>query len=170
LLTHVIARIAPQVTRVAVNTNSEVARFAAFRLPLFADSLPDRPGPLAGVLAAMEWATNVGAARVLTVPADAPFLPADLVLRFDEELAERSEAIAVAASGGRSHFVIASWPATLTAPLRAALERGERKVEAFQRGYTCVVPSWDVAGGDPFFNVNTPEDLRAAEAILAATR
>ena len=166
LLAHVIARIAPQVSGLAVNANGEPARFVAFGLPVIGDSVPGRPGPLAGVLAAMEWAAAAGAARVVTVPADAPFLPADLVARLDAALGGR-EAIAVAASGGRTHFVVASWPVALAGDLRAALGRGERKVETFQDRYACVRASWDVADGDPFFNVNTPDDLRAAEAVLA---
>ncbi|HKM62211.1 MAG TPA: molybdenum cofactor guanylyltransferase MobA [Acidisphaera sp.] len=165
LLAHVIARLAPQVSVLAVNANGEPARFAAFGLPVIGDNVPDRPGPLAGVLAAMEWAAAAGAVRVLTVPADAPFLPADLASRFDLALAGR-EAIAIAASGGRTHFVAASWPVALASDLRAALGRGERKVETFQDRYTRVMASWDVANGDPFFNVNTPDDLRTAAARL----
>jgi molybdopterin-guanine dinucleotide biosynthesis protein A len=161
LIAHVIDRIAPQVARLAINANSALADYAALGLPVVADTLPDRPGPLAGVLAGLE---GVGeAAWLLSVPCDAPLLPHDLVARL---LAAAGTAeVACAASGGRLHPVCALWRPALAPALRAALAEGRHGVEAFVRGRRFAVA--DFAGEpDPFLNVNTPEDLaRAAQRL-----
>ena len=167
LLAHVIERMAAQVPGLALNANGDPARFSAFGLPVIADALPDRPGPLAGVLAGMEWAGASRADRVLTVPSDSPFLPLDLLARLDAALGGDEHAVALAASGGQTHYVVASWPVSLATELRASLAEGERKVRRFQNRYECVTAIWRPTTHDPFFNVNTPEDLQFAEEILA---
>jgi len=163
VLDHLLDRFAPQVERVIVNANGDAERFAP--LPVVADTLPGNPGPLAGVLAGMEWAAAhlPETEWIATVPGDAPFIPRDLVARLH---AARGDArMACAASGGRTHPVAALWPVGLRHELRAALERGERKVGAFTAG--AAIAEWPAEPVDPFFNVNTPEDLAEADRLAA---
>ncbi|PZA09083.1 molybdenum cofactor guanylyltransferase MobA [Rhodopseudomonas palustris] len=170
LLAHVIERLQPQCGALALNANGDPNRFGRFGLPVIADTVHDFPGPLAGVLAAMDWAATVqpDAHHVLTVPGDCPFLPRDLVARLDRaRLAENAE-IAVAASGGHLHPVIALWPVALREALRTALlDEDIRKVERFTARYPRAVVEWPVTPFDPFFNANTPEELAEAERIAA---
>ena len=165
VLDRLIARLAPQVAFLAINANGDPTRFAATGLPVIADGVPGHPGPLAGVLAGLDWAAGLGFAEVVTVPGDAPFLPHDLVVRLQQ--ARRATAIACAASGGRVHPVVALWPITLRVALRAALESGLRKVESFAAAQGLVTCEWPADPIDPFFNVNTPEDLAEADRLVA---
>ncbi|MFT4276880.1 MAG: molybdenum cofactor guanylyltransferase MobA [Rhodopseudomonas sp.] len=170
LLAHVIERLQPQCGVLALNANGDPSRFGRFALPVIADTVQGFPGPLAGVLAAMEWAATAqrGAHHVLTVPGDCPFLPRDLVARLDQaRLAENAE-IAVAASASHLHPVIALWPVALRDALRTALiDEDIRKVERFTARSPRAVVEWPVTPFDPFFNANTPEDVAEAERIAA---
>lgn len=157
MLAHVIARLAPQCAGLAINANGDPARFAAFGLPVWPDSVPGHPGPLAGVLAALEASPLPW---VVTATGDAPFLPPDLVAR----LHGAGAALACAASGGHLHPPVALWPRSLAGELRTAILEGERRVGAFAARHGVAAVSWD---GDPFLNVNTPEELAAAERLLA---
>jgi molybdenum cofactor guanylyltransferase len=174
MLAHVIERLAPQVGRMAVNANGDPARFAAFGLPVIADTIPDFAGPLAGVLAGMRWSrANAPAARwIATAAGDAPLLPRDLIARCLDALEGRPEAIALAQSAGELHPVIGLWPVALADDLQAQLAAGVRKVLAWtDRHGTVPVPFPFVqAGGrelDPFFNANTPQELADLRALLA---
>jgi molybdopterin-guanine dinucleotide biosynthesis protein A len=162
LLHAVLARLAPQAGALAISANDDPARFAAFGLPVLPDPLPGRLGPLAGVLAAMDWAAATGATAVLTVPCDAPLLPLDLAMRLTG-----AGAPAIAASGGRPHPVAALWPTGAASALRAALDRGERRVMAFAASLDARLVSFPVPDGapDPFLACNTPTDLRLAETL-----
>lgn len=160
LLAAVIARIAPQAGPLALNANGDPARFAALGLPVLPDPVPDRPGPLAGVLAAMDWAAGLGADAVLTVPVDAPFLPADLVARLSAAVDGRP-ALAQGADG-TLHPTVALWPVALAPALRAALAAGERRMRAFAAAHGAVPVPFAAADPDPFLNLNTPADLAAA--------
>ena len=166
LIAHAIGRLAPQVAALAVNGGDGLAGLG---LPVLADSVPGQPGPLAGVLAGMDWAATLGADRLVTVAADTPFLPADLVARLAE-----AGGLAMAASGDplQVHPVCALWPVPLHDDLRAHLGAGLRRVQAWAAGHGAAVVAFppDAAGVDPFFNINTPEDLARAEALLAAAR
>ncbi|MGX7741342.1 molybdenum cofactor guanylyltransferase MobA [Rhodopseudomonas parapalustris] len=170
LLARVIERLQPQCRALALNANGDPARFAPFGLPVIADSVQGFPGPLAGILAALDWAAaqQPDATCVLTAPGDCPFLPHDLVARLNEaRLAEAAE-IAVAASGGHLHPVIALWPVALRDALRTALiDEDIRKVERVTARYPRAVVEWPVTPFDPFFNANTPEDVAEAERIVA---
>ena len=174
LLDHVIARIAPQVGALVLNANGDPARFAGFGLPVVADSVPDFAGPLAGILAGLDWtAVNCGdCEQVVSVPTDAPFLPMDLVARLAREMAAQGAELACAASRGQSHPVIGLWPVRLREALRRAVVDEEiRKVDIWTARYRlATVPfAEETAGVDPFFNANRPEDLGRAAALLAQT-
>ncbi|HVV91813.1 MAG TPA: molybdenum cofactor guanylyltransferase MobA [Hyphomicrobiales bacterium] len=170
LIAHVLARLAPQCPVLAISAGGDPARFATFGVPVVADAMAGFPGPLAGILAGLDAAAAAVPpfALVLSVPADAPFLPDDLVARLLTARQAEKAAIAMAASAGRRHPVIALWPVELRAGLRAALAAGERKVEEFAARHRLAVVEWPTAPRDPFLNVNTPADLAAAEAALAS--
>jgi len=177
MLAHVIERIRPQVGAMVINANGDPARFAAFGLPVAADTVGGFVGPLAGVLAGMRWSrANVPeASHIASVSTDAPFVPVDLVARLAEGLL--GNAIALARSGGEVHPVIGLWPVALADDLEAALKDGVRKVLAWtdRHGTSIVdfaVTPVQTADGerflDPFFNANTPGELDEARALLAA--
>ncbi len=170
LLAHAIARLAPQCAHLAINANGDPARFADYGLPVVADSVEGYAGPLAGVLAGMDYAAAHWPQTrwLLSTPADTPFPPADLVIQLKSALERAGASIAVAASGGRMHHAIALWDISLRGDLRAALtQENERKVSAFIARYAHVTVDWPVAPYDPFFNVNRPEDIPQAAAIAA---
>jgi molybdopterin-guanine dinucleotide biosynthesis protein A len=162
LVGHVLDRLRPQAAPLAINANGDPVRFSAFGLPVLADEAPDFPGPLAGILAALRWASALGAARVLTAPCDTPFLPRDLVARL---AAGDAATIACAASGGRTHPVVALWPVALRDELVGALRTGMRKVEAWSSRHPRVLVAFP---DDPFLNVNTADEAAAAERAISA--
>ncbi|HEU0154441.1 MAG TPA: molybdenum cofactor guanylyltransferase MobA [Stellaceae bacterium] len=172
LLDRVIARMRPQVERLVLNANGDPARFADYGLPVVADSVPGFAGPLAGVLAGLDWAAaHAPACRyVVSAATDAPFLPADLVGRLMQELAADGADLACAASGGRSHPVFGLWPVGLKEELRrAVVEDGTRKVDVFTARYKLATVTFSDRPADPFFNVNRPEDFAAAATLAAAS-
>jgi molybdopterin-guanine dinucleotide biosynthesis protein A len=171
LIDHVIDRLAPQVAELALNANGDPARFAEFGLPVLADSVADHPGPLAGVLAGLDWAAARGAPAIVTAAGDTPFLPRDLVARL--VAAAGPEGLALAASPdaeGRvqRHPTFGLWPVALREDLRAALAGGLRKIVLWTDAHGAGTAVFDSAPFDPFFNINTPEDVAAAEALGAA--
>ncbi len=169
ILARVVERFRPQVGPLILNANRDPRRFAAYGLPVAADSVADHPGPLAGVLTGMEWAVANAPAcsHVASVACDAPFLPGDLVARMRRRLAEAGADLVCARSGGRDHPVFGLWPVALAGALRAALaEEGIRKVDRWTARYRLVRVEFAAAPVDPFFNVNRPEDLAAAEARI----
>ncbi|MBV8455863.1 MAG: molybdenum cofactor guanylyltransferase MobA, partial [Acetobacteraceae bacterium] len=162
--------LTPQVTRLILNANADPRRFDAFHLPVVADSLPDNPGPLAGVLAALDWAasTDPSLTWVLTLPGDAPFVPRDLVSRLHAARQRDDATLACAASQNRTHPVIALWPVSIRDDLRHAVaDQGVRKIEAFTQQYRRATVDWPATPVDPFFNVNTPDDLAEADRLVA---
>ncbi len=170
VLNRLIDRLRPQVTRLILNANDDPRRFEGLGLPIVADSLPDHPGPLAGVLAALEAIAALpapGIGWVVTVPGDAPFIPRDLVQRLHAERQRDGAVFACAASQGRTHPVAALWPVSLRKELRhAVVVDGIRKVDGFTRRHRCSVVHWPAEPVDPFFNVNTPDDLIEADRIV----
>lgn len=170
LLAHVLDAVRTQASPIVLNANGDAARFAAFGLPVIADDVPGFAGPLAGILAGLDWmaAQHPVAARVLIVSTDCPFLPADLVARL-RAAADGGADIALAESDGRVHPVIGLWRVSLRHDLRHAVAlEDERKVERFCDRHRTVRANFPSAGGDPFFNINTPADLAAAERRLGA--
>jgi molybdopterin-guanine dinucleotide biosynthesis protein A len=170
ILDHVIARLRPQLADLAVNANGDPARFAAFGLPVIADSIPGHAGPLAGILAALDWAAgrDSSSTHVLVAPADTPFLPLDLVARLATAIHGRG-GCALAASAGRLHPVVGLWPVSCRGALRHAItDEGLRKVEDWSGRIGAMAVAFEGKAPDPFFNVNSPADLEAAAVFLNA--
>lgn len=165
LLDHVIERLRPQVSALALNANGDAQRFAPWGLPVLPDDVPDNPGPLAGVVAGMAWARAQGVPWLVTVAADTPFIPRDLVSRL--HAARGAYPIAVACSGGRTQPTVALYAAALEPDLRAALAAGERKIDRWTARHGEGFADWPEAPVNPFFNVNTPEDVASAEALAS---
>jgi len=172
LLDHVIERMRPQVAGLVLNANGDPARFAAYGLPVVADSVPDFAGPLAGVLAGLDWtaANRADCPLIVSVPTDAPFLPADLVSRMAHAMTADGADLACAASGGQAHPVIGLWPVRLRDALRGALvDEGVRKVDVWTARFRLAVVPFSDDPVDPFFNANRPGDLDEAARLLAAS-
>lgn len=171
LLQRVIDRLAPQVEAVALNANGDTTRFSNFGLPVLPDSMEGFPGPLAGVLAGLDWAASQGAESIVTAAADTPFFPHDLVERLLEEAGDMPVPLVLAASRDEKGKLwrqptFGLWPVSLRNDLRVALQDGLRKVVLWTDGHGGRLAEFDSTGGDPFFNVNTPEDLQQAKAML----
>jgi len=169
LLDHVIDRVGPQVSALALNANGDPARFARFGLPVVPDSIADFVGPLAGILAGLDWtaANRPDCPMIVSVATDAPFLPADLVARLREGREEAGADLACAASGGQPHPVIGLWPVRLREELRQAVaSEGIRKVDVWTARYRLATVDFPVSPIDPFFNANRPDDLDRAAALL----
>jgi len=168
LLAHAIERLAPQVSDIIVNANGDSARFDSFRRPVVADTVEGFAGPLAGVLAGMEWAgVNAPACEwIVTTATDAPFFPGDLVARLMGAVSDGAE-MACAETNGRTHPVFGLWPVRLRDDLRRALvEEDIRKVDRWTARYALAEVSFPVQVVDPFFNINRPEDVIEAERIV----
>ncbi len=170
VLEHVLDRVRPQVGTLVLNANGDPARLAEFALPVVPDTVPGHAGPLAGVLAGMDWA---GAHRpaiplLLTVAADTPFLPLDLAVRLRAGLESEGAEIACASSGGRLHPLFGLWPVALAGALRQALlGEGVRRVRDWLARRRTAVVAFAAEPIDPFFNLNRPEDLAVAERLVA---
>jgi molybdopterin-guanine dinucleotide biosynthesis protein A len=170
ILSHVIERLAPQCDALLLNANGDPLRFAAYGLPVAADSVPDFAGPLAGILAGLDWlaANRPGCGWMVSIAADTPFIPPDLVRRLHEARLAAGVPLACAASGGWTHPVIGLWPLALREDLRRALTvEGERKIDRWTARHGVAAVEWPVEPVDPFFNANKPDDLAQAEALYA---
>jgi molybdopterin-guanine dinucleotide biosynthesis protein A len=179
LLNRVIDRLQPQVAGMALNANGDAARFDGFGLRVLPDSIDGFPGPLAGVLAGLDWAADQGAEAIVTVAADTPFFPADLVAVLQDTAQGMAHPLVLAAtprgeektksmsrSGLIRHPTFGLWPVALRDDLRGALEEGIKKVVIWTEQHGGREAMFDTDYGDPFFNVNTPDDLTAAEAMV----
>jgi molybdopterin-guanine dinucleotide biosynthesis protein A len=170
ILERVIARLGPQCDGLILNANGDPARFESFGLPVIADSVADFPGPLAGILAALDWmaAHRPEVQLVLSAAADCPFLPRDLVTRLEMTRTAQHAELAVASSGGQTHPVIGLWSVQLRDELRHALvEEDIRKIDRWTARYPLATVSWPASPVDPFFNANTVEDIAEAERLAA---
>jgi molybdenum cofactor guanylyltransferase len=170
ILERVIARLSPQCDGLILNANGDPARFENFGLPVIPDTVANFPGPLAGILAALDWtaANRPDVKWILSAAADCPFLPRDLVARLHRARAEENAELAVAASDGQSHPVIGLWSVGLRQALRHALVVEDiRKVERWTARYALATVEWPVETLDPFFNANTMDDIAAAERLAA---
>lgn len=180
LLSRVIDRLSQQVAGLALNANGDAARFAGLGLPVVADTVPGFAGPLAGVLAGLDWAAEQGAEAIVTAAADTPFFPTDLVSRLAAAAEGQAHPLVLATtpksgdevlkSGGKGrvnrHPTFGLWPVALRDDLRAALTGGLRKVVLWTDQHGGREALFAAEPFDPFFNVNTPEDLARAEALL----
>lgn len=167
LLAHAVGRLSTQAKYVAINANTDLAACQAFGIPVLGDPVPGHQGPLAGILAAMVWARANGAANVVTVAVDTPFFPGSLVRSL--VAAATDERPAIAQSGGRSHPVFGCWPVSLCDPLQSDIQNGTRKVGAWAAGCGAAKVDFPAKPGrDPFFNINTPQDLQHAQSLLKA--
>ncbi len=164
MVARVIARLGPQVEALAISANGAPGRFAGLGLPVLPDTIPGHPGPLAGLLAGMLWAEAEGASHIVTAATDTPFLPADLV----ERLGNASGApVALAETAGGLHPTFGLWPVSLAGALAEALDAGARRVGAWALDQGAARVRFPDHPTDPFFNINTPADIAAAEGILA---
>ncbi|WP_338122741.1 molybdenum cofactor guanylyltransferase MobA [Bradyrhizobium yuanmingense] len=170
ILERVIARLAPQCSGLILNANGDPARFAAYGLQVVADDVPGFPGPLAGILAALDWtaANRPEIEWVLSAAGDCPFLPRDLVAQLHDARARENAQLAVAASGEQSHPVIGLWRVALRKELRDALvDEDLRKIDRWTARYPLATVTWPSEPLDPFFNANTVEDIAEAERLAA---
>ncbi len=170
ILERVLACLGPQCSRLILNVNGDATRFADTGLTVVSDSVPDYAGPLAGILAGLDWAADQAPdiAWVVSVPSDCPFLPRDLVTRLHQARVEAGVRLACACSGERRHPVIALWPVALRKHLRHALtNEGVRKVDQWTARYGVGIAEWPAEPIDPFFNVNTPAEAAAADRMAA---
>jgi molybdopterin-guanine dinucleotide biosynthesis protein A len=168
ILDHVIARLTPQCDDLILNANGDPARFSAFGLPVVADTVEGFAGPLAGVLAALEWtaAQRPGVDWVLSAATDCPFLPRDLAARLHRARQDEDARLAVAASDGQTHPVIGLWSVALLGELRHALIAEDmRKIDRWTARYPLATVTWAATPVDPFFNANTIEDVAEAERL-----
>ena len=167
ILERAIARLRSQCAGLLINANGDVSRFARFGFPVVADDITGFAGPLAGILAGLDWmAANAPAIEwVVSVPGDCPFLPRDLVVRLHEARLASELPLACARSGEWRHPVVGLWPVALRHDLRRALGGGLRKIEAWTQTHGVALAAWPAEPVDPFFNVNTPEDAAEAERV-----
>lgn len=174
MITHVVERLGRQVERMVINANGDPARFRGYGLPVIADTVEGFAGPLAGLLAGMAYSLQaMGGADVVTVAADTPFIPDDLVARLAAARREADVPLALAASESGTHHTVGLFSIALMGDLAATLKAGHRKAGAWAAQHRPVIVMFDtiVAGGrhiDPFFNVNRPEDLARAEEYAEA--
>jgi molybdenum cofactor guanylyltransferase len=171
ILDRVLERMRPQCSDLILNANGDPARFAATGLAVVPDNVPDFVGPLAGVLAGLDWAAEhaPSVSDMVSVPGDCPFLPRDLVARLHAARVAEGKPLACARSGDWRHPVVGLWPVALRDDLRHALiKEGLRKIEVWTQRHGVALAAWPDTPVDPFFNVNTPQDAAAAESI--ATR
>jgi len=167
VIDRVIETARAQAGDVVLNANGDAARFGEFGLPVIADAVPDFAGPLAGILAGLDWAAaqRPAATWVLSLPTDTPFLPRDLLARLAQGIAQGND-IATVRSGGQTHPVIALWPVRLRDALRRAmLDEDMRKIDRWTARYKVATLDWPSTPVDPFFNANTPEDMIEAERL-----
>lgn len=174
LLDHVIARLKPQCAALALSANGDPARFSRLGLPVLADPLPDQPGPLAGILAGLDWAAGQGVEAIVTAAADTPFLPRDLTVRLREAALAAGAPVALAATpdetgAPRRHPTFGLWSVSLREDLRAELAGGARKVAAWADRHGAATALFQADPFDPFFNVNTPADMARARELLSGT-
>jgi molybdopterin-guanine dinucleotide biosynthesis protein A len=166
LLDHIIGRMTSQVGPLVLSANGDPSRFSAYGLPVIADSVGSFAGPLAGILAGLEWGAAHGMRWIVSVPSDTPFMPSDLVARLNAACIDHDTACAM--SGGRFHPIIGLWPTRLAADLRHALVVDSmHKVDSWTARHRLGIAEWQSHPYDPFFNINRPADLAEAERILS---
>lgn len=173
LLDHVAQRLVPQCESVIVNANSDLSRFENMRFPVVPDSIAGYLGPLAGILTALEWSAvhRPDSEWVVSVPGDTPFIPPDLVQRLHGARLESGQSLACASSGSQVHFAVGLWPVSLRHDLRQTLlEKDMRSVRDWAKLHGYAEASWPLEPVDPFFNINTPDNLTEANVLAREER
>ena len=173
ILQRALARLTPQVSGIVLNANGDPARFATFGLPVVGDSVPDFAGPLAGILAGLDWiaANRPETEWMVSVPGDCPFLPRDLVARLHAARITEGKPLACAHSGDWRHPVVGLWRVALREDLRHAITVEDlRKIEVWTARHGVALADWPTEPVDPFFNVNTPEDVERATELAASEK
>jgi molybdopterin-guanine dinucleotide biosynthesis protein A len=169
VIDYVMERLVQQVPLIAINANGDLTRFDSFNLPTLSDSVVDFPGPLAGVLAGLDWAATLGASHIVTVAGDTPFFPMDLRIKLERAQVAQSKPISLAATQGVDRLnmqpTFGLWPVELREDLRCQLGVGVRKVVQWAERHGKADAIFNIISQDPFFNINTPEDLMQAEAM-----
>lgn len=168
ILERVLSRMKPQCSRMIINANGDASRFGFTGLPIVPDDIPDFAGPLAGILAGLDWAAanEPDTEYIASVPGDCPFLPRELVQRLEEARNHEGKPLACAKSGDWRHPVVGLWPVALRADLRHALMKEQlHKIEVWTARYGVATAVWPDQPIDPFFNVNTPEDAARANEV-----
>lgn len=165
----VLDRFTPQVSDIAINANGPPHRFLEFGHSIVPDVSDDFAGPLAGVLAGLKWATSQNADCIVTAAADTPFFPQNLVPELLQAARIQKKPIALAATQGPAktwrHPTFGLWPVSLKDDLEEALHQGVRKVVAWTDGHGTAEAVFPTTQFDPFFNINTPQDLIQAESM-----
>ena len=174
IIERVINKISPQVGSLAININGDSSRFPDYKLPIISDSIKGYLGPLSGILAGMEWAFKNGNRYIATVAADTPFLPDDLIKRLHAMVKSKNLNIGIAASRILSgddvfiHPTFGIWEVALKDDLRDALANDTRKIMFWAKKFKLDYYYFDTSDklNDPFFNINTPDDLEEAKYRL----
>lgn len=170
VIEHVIDRLSPQVDDIVINANGDPTVWSDFPYRVIADSMAEYPGPLAGILAGMDWAASQGATHVVSVAADTPFFPANLVQLLTKAAIDADQPISLAATkeGEKTwrHPTFGLWPVALADDLRQAIDNGMRKVVIWTDAKGCTKAVFPSVPLDPFFNINTPKDLALAEEMV----
>jgi molybdenum cofactor guanylyltransferase len=168
VLERVLTALSEQCVGLVINANGDPTRFSRYRLPVVADDVPGFVGPLAGILAGLDWVASHAPEIewIVSSPGDCPFLPTDLVARLHAARCAQRRPLACAQSGEFRHPVAGLWPIACRQELRTALtDEGLRKIEVFTGRHGVALAPWQIEPIDPFFNVNTPEDAARAQAM-----
>lgn len=168
ILDRALSRMTPQCMRVIISANGDPSRFSFTGLPVVPDEIPDFAGPLAGILAGLDWAAANApdTEYVVSAPGDCPFLPRELVQRLEEARKKSDQPLACAKSGDWRHPVVGLWPVALRSDLRhALLEEDLHKIEVWTARHGVAIAEWPDTPIDPFFNVNKPEDAARANEL-----
>ncbi|NQV55776.1 MAG: molybdenum cofactor guanylyltransferase MobA [Rhodospirillales bacterium] len=168
VLDWIVERAGAQCSPLIINANGDAARFDKYGLAVIADEVEGFAGPLAGILAAMDWCrlNHPDITWIASFPADAPFIPMDFVSRCREAAGARSAELVTAKSGGRTHPVCGLWNVTLADDLRRALiDEDIRKIDLWTARYNLAEVAFEIDPFDPFYNINQAEDLAEAEEI-----
>ncbi len=165
LLDRAVERFAPQIDSIVINANGDGSRFST-ELAVIPDLDESRSGPLAGVLAGLDYAKREGASHIVTIAVDTPFFPNNLVSGLKQSAEAQGVPLACAKTGDRTHPVFGFWPVALAEDLQEAMDAGMRKVDRWTGKHGCAEAVFEAEPFDPFFNVNTPEDLIEAERLL----
>ena len=172
ILDIVIERIRPQVSGLVFNTNNDPVIYSDLDIPIISDQFKNSYGPLAGILAGMEWACQKGYSLMVSIAGDTPFFPEDLVAKLVFNQQQNQESIVLAATRDKTsgkiyrHPTFGLWSVHLRHDLKANLDNGVRKIVQWTDQHQGKLVEFPIGKVDPFFNINTPGDLQEAERLI----